>query len=89
VRPSKGWQHFLNNGELLPKRMAHEVKLIARQRRGPGHFVGRQIVYVNKVLIIITLYELDNDTNSNDLRIVLYETAHHQTVEYRLSPLER
>ena len=83
------WQHFLNHGELLPKSLDREVTLYLRKRQGPGRFTGRRILMVGKVRLVITLYELDSDTNSHELRVVLYETRHSQTVEYRLSAMER
>ena len=90
VRPSASFRHFLQNGELLPRIVPNrEVKLHIRQTGGPGHFVGRKILELDGITVIVTLYEMNNDTNSNELRIVLYETAHNQSAEFRVSPLER
>lgn len=83
------WQHFLSHGELLPKALDRPVQLHLRKRQGPGRFTGRRVLMVGKVRVIITLFELDSDTNSHELRIVLYETRHCQTAEYRLSAMER
>lgn len=89
IRPSKMWQHFLSHGELLPKTLDREVKLHLRKRQGPGRYAGRKVLLIGKIRLVITLYELDSDTNSHELRVVLYETKRSQTAEYRLSSMER
>lgn len=89
IRPSKMWQHFLSRGELLPKALDRKVHLHLRKRQGPGRYTGRKVLNIGKLRLVITLYELDSDTNSHELRVVLYETRHSQTAEYRLSSMER
>lgn len=89
VRPSKGWQSFLNNGDLLPTIIPREVTLHVRKKRGPGRLAGRKVVQMQHVVLIVTIFELDNDTNTNEMRILVYEKVHNQTVEYRISSLER
>lgn len=89
IRPSKMWQDFLNHGELLPKSLDREVQLHLRKRQGPGRYTGRRVLMVGQLRLVISLYELDSDTNSHELRVVLYETRHSQTAEYRLSSMER
>lgn len=83
------WQHFLNHGELLPKTLDRTVQLNLRKRQGPGRYAGRKVLHIGSIRLVITLYELDSDTNSHELRVVLYETRHSQTAEYRLSSMER
>jgi hypothetical protein len=65
------------------------VQLHLRKRQGPGRFTGRKVLMVGKIRLVISLFELDSDTNSHELRVVLYETRHSQTAEYRLSSMER
>jgi hypothetical protein len=89
VRPSKMWQHFLSHGELEPQVLERPVELHLRKRQGPGRYTGRRVMQVGLIRLIISIYELDSDTNSHELRVVLYETRHSQTVEYRLSSMER
>lgn len=79
----------MSHGELLPKALERRVQLHLRKRQGPGRFTGRKVLMVGKVRLVITLFELDSDTNSHELRVVLYETRHSQTAEYRLSSMER
>lgn len=66
-----------------------EIRLKVRVRRGPGRYVGSSTAYVSGLRLIISLYELHNETDAHALRIVIYEAKHSQTVEYRLSPMER
>jgi hypothetical protein len=89
IRPSKAWQQFLSHGELLPKALDRSVQLHLRKRQGPGRLSGRKVLMVGKIRLVISLFELDSDTNSHELRVVLYETRHSQTAEYRLSSMER
>lgn len=89
VSPSKNWQHFLNHGELLPHKLYREVTLKLRKTFGPGRFVGRTIINIGNKKLLMSFYEIDNDTSSHELRVVLYEMKHCQTVEFRISPMER
>ena len=89
VCPSKNWQHFLNHGDLLPQRLKREVKIKLRKKWGPGRFVGRKIISIGNRKVLMTIYEIDNETSSHELRVVLYEMKYCQTVEFRISPMER
>ena len=56
---------------------------------GPGRYVGRSLLVYGPVEVLLTIFEIDNDTGAHDLRIVLYTFKGCQTIEYRLSSLER
>lgn len=86
VRPSRGWKSFLRNGELPLHR---DTQLRVRKRQGPGRFLGRRVIHVHGVTLICSMYDLDNDINAHELRLVLFDPLHSHTVEYRLSPMER
>lgn len=87
--PPRQWQAFLQDGELLPKTIVRPIRAKVRLRGGPGRLAGRKYVVFNGLKLIISLYELQNDTDAHSLRICIYETIHSQTAEYRLSPMER
>jgi hypothetical protein len=87
--PSKRWQDFLLNGELEPKHIVRTVKPKLRLKNGPGHLVGRKLLIIGNAKIIFSVYEQNQDTDAHSLRIILYHTKFNQSVEYRLSPMER
>jgi hypothetical protein len=60
-----------------------------RTRMGPGRYVGRSLLVYGPMEVLLTIFEIDNDSGAHDLRIVLYAFKGCQTVEYRLSSLER
>jgi hypothetical protein len=60
-----------------------------RLNRGPGRFIGRQLVKICGLSSVISLYELTNDTDVHTLRICIYEIKSSQAVEFRISPMER
>lgn len=89
ISPPKGWIHFLENGALLPSDISRPIKGKLRLNRGPGRFMGRYLTILHGLKLVISLYELSSDSDIQSLRIVIYEIEHCQSIEYRLSPLER
>jgi hypothetical protein len=51
--------------------------------------MGRYLTVLHGLKLVISLYELSSDSDIQSLRIVIYEIQHCQSIEYRLSPLER
>eukprot|EP01038_Epipyxis_sp_PR26KG_P004344 gene4344-6147_t len=89
ITPSKCWKSFLHYNDLLPRKKSYDLTVKLRRKQGPGRLVGRKLIIISNIELLLTIYELDNDTNSQALRIVLYEFCSCQTVEYRLSSMER
>ncbi len=56
-------RHILFTTPISPLGMQIEVKLNLRKRQGPGRYTGRKVLVIGKVRLVITLYELDSDTN--------------------------
>lgn len=89
VHPPKKWQDFLSVSDLLPRDRRRASSVYMRQRRGPGRRVGHRLITVGNVELLMTIYEINNETNTHELRVLLYEPDRCQTVEYRISPMER
>ena len=90
AKPSfvKNW--FLSQGELQPKSLEKKVQVYLRTSGGPGRFVGRKLIKLQRgLLVLVTIFEITNSSEIYGLRIVIHELKHQQTAEYRLSSLER
>lgn len=90
VVPSRNWMHFLNHVDLSIERKQRQPALKIRRRRGPGRLVGHRLIKLDlKVELLVSIFEINNDTNTQEMRIVLYYPKTSQTVEYRISAMER
>lgn len=90
ARPSRIKNLFLAEGELQPKSLEKHVEVYLRVTGGPGRYVARSLLKLREDLhLIVTIFEITNPSDIYGLRVVLYEMQHHQTAEFRISPLER
>ena len=88
LSPSSRWMTFLmDTGKLSLHRP--ETAMRINTTGGPGRLVGRHTLRKFGLTILISVYELFNDSDAFSLRILLYEPTAGQTVEYQLSPMER
>lgn len=89
ILPTKMFSDFLAEGELLPKLIVRDLRVKMRTTKGPGRYAGSKLLTVQGVNLVISVFELQNDTDSHALRISIYHKATSQTVEYRISNMER
>jgi hypothetical protein len=90
VRPTASQLHWLQNGELEPKTLWNKpLEVSCRLRGGPGRLVGRRLFQYQGVRLCVTIYEVTNASDIQQLRLVIYEQEHSQSLEIRLSDLEK
>jgi hypothetical protein len=102
-QPHRSVRTLLQESELLPRNCGNEKSMVVRIRHvgGPGRLVGRQYLkFLGKLHLILSIYELSSSSSASTsssssdsdhigLRVVIYDQESCQTVEYRISWLER
>jgi hypothetical protein len=101
-KPHNRTRMLMAQSDLLPTSLPDadtkhtRVTVGIRQLGGPGRLVGRKYVKFpgfslkHTLHLIITMYDISSDSSDNSgLRIIIYEQSGAQSVEYRLSALER
>jgi hypothetical protein len=66
ITPSQNWYLFLRNGELIPKSIPASLKLSTRLRRGPGRFVGSQLINLRKMYLQLKSTETDATSTTEE-----------------------
>ena len=90
VKPTINQLWWLQNGELSPSSIWDKpLEVSLRMRGGPGRFCGRKMIEFQGIRLVITLYEVSNPSDIQSLRVLIYDTKHCQTLEFRLSEMER
>lgn len=85
--PPLRWRHFIELTSSTNKKIDMNLKI--NYRRGPGRLVGRRTVKLLGVYVIISVFELYNESDSYSMRIVLYEPKSKVSAEYQFSSMER
>jgi len=90
VKPTRNQLWWLKNGDLCPASLWNKpLNVTIRVKGGPGRFVGRKMFSRNGIRLLISMYEISNPSDIQQLRLVIYDCIHCQTIEVRLSEMER
>lgn len=95
IKPSARMCRFLDQSlsSNLYTRIVNPIRLAKKAHiriaGGGGRLVGLRIYEVAGTTIVLRLFELHTASDSHSLRIQLYEPTSAQTVEYKVSSMER
>ena len=90
IKPSNSQLQWLAEGELEPKNIWNKpLQVSIRLRGGPGRLVGRKLYSYHGMRLCITIFEVTSASDITQLRLLIYELEHSQTIEIRLSDLEK
>lgn len=90
VKPSRSQLRWLTDGELEPKCIwSKPLTVSLRLKGGPGRLVGRKLFNYHGIRLCITIFEVTSASDITQLRLLIYELEHSQTIEIRLSDLEK